>query len=158
MQRDPSLIPLSHDHHHALSLCVLTRRSLGADSSPENLAAQAAVIIEKFDTDLRRHFDLEEQILFPALGAFDAMRELIAELLEEHSRLAGYVDSLRANSDARIIEEFCSLLQLHVRKEESRLFETAQKLLSRDQLDDLGNKLSHSPHSCSIPRPGPNVT
>jgi hemerythrin-like domain-containing protein len=151
MQRDPSLIPLSHDHHHALSLCVLTRRSLAADSSPHNLATQAAAIVEKFDTDLRRHFDLEERILFPALAAFEAMRGLIAELLSEHRQLAGYVDSLRANSDASVIEEFCHLLQLHVRKEESQLFETAQQLLSRDQLDDLGRSLSHPPTACAIP-------
>jgi len=33
MLRDPSLIPLSHQHHNGLALCVLVRRSLAADGS-----------------------------------------------------------------------------------------------------------------------------
>ena len=33
MLRDPSLIPLSHQHHNGLALCVMTRRSLAADAS-----------------------------------------------------------------------------------------------------------------------------
>ena len=41
MLRDPSLIPLSHQHHNGLALCVLTRRSLAADSSPGNIAKLA---------------------------------------------------------------------------------------------------------------------
>ena len=40
MLRDPSLIPLSQQHHNGLALCVLTRRALVEDSSPENVAKQ----------------------------------------------------------------------------------------------------------------------
>ena len=55
MRRDPSLIPLSHQHHNGLALCVLTRRSLGADSSPENLATLARRVIDRYELELTNH-------------------------------------------------------------------------------------------------------
>ena len=152
MLRDASLIPLSHDHHHALALCVLTNRSLAADPSSGNVAQQAALIVREFDSDLRRHFDVEERILFPALSAFESVNTLIAELLMEHRQLTGCVESLRLLADRAVIDEFCRVLQQHVRKEESRLFESAQQLLSRDQLRDLGTKLAaaRTPYVCDF--------
>jgi hemerythrin-like domain-containing protein len=124
MLRDPSLIPLSHDHHHALALCVLTTRSLASGESLETLSHN---IVEHYQTELRRHFDLEERVLFPVL---------------EHRRIEQLVESLRSSQERVLIEEFCTLLQQHVRKEESQLFEQAQRLLTRGQLDDLGAKLA----------------
>ena len=41
MLRDPILVPLSHQHHNGLALCVMTRRSLAADSSAQNVAKLA---------------------------------------------------------------------------------------------------------------------
>jgi hemerythrin-like domain-containing protein len=44
--------------------------------------------------------------------------------------------------------EFSRLLRLHVRKEETVLFEQAQRLLSREQLDTVGHLLrSHRQRS-----------
>jgi len=138
MRRDPSLIPLSHDHHHALALCVLTTRGLAAED-PANLARN---IVEYYEREMRRHFAVEERILFPALD--EHARALIAELLSEHRRMEQMIESLRSGHEHALIEEFCKLLQQHVRSEENHLFETAQRLLTRDQLDELGRKLSSS--------------
>lgn len=137
MLRDPSLIPLSHDHHHALALCVLTTRSLASGESLETLSHN---IVEHYQTELRRHFDLEERVLFPVLDPH--VRELVDGLLSEHRRIEQLVESLRSSQERVLIEEFCTLLQQHVRKEESQLFEQAQRLLTRGQLDDLGAKLA----------------
>ena len=65
MLRDPSLIPLSHQHHNGLALCVMTRRSLAADSSAENIAKLARRAIDRYEVELVNHFEMEEQVLFP---------------------------------------------------------------------------------------------
>ena len=136
MRRDPALIPLSRDHHHALALCVVTRREL----NDSNVAAQAARIVREFDAEIARHFAKEEQVLFPDLQTL--MGDLVAELLSEHERIRALVEGLRAAPERAVIEDFIAILPQHVRKEESRLFEDAQRLLSRDQLDQLGARLT----------------
>src|SRR4051794_9184869 len=87
MLRDPGLIPLSRDHHHALALCVFTERALAADGSPTGVAAAARRIVQKFDSEIRGHFEFEEQVLFPAFHGIPSTGTLIAELLAEHRRM-----------------------------------------------------------------------
>src|SRR5436190_16238289 len=103
MLRDPGLIPLSQEHQHALGLCVLTRRSLGADRSAENLATQAHKIIEKFDAEIRDHFDFEERVLFPMVKDHPQLHDLIADLLGEHVRILAAVEQLRYNPSREAI-------------------------------------------------------
>ena len=68
MLRDPSLIPLSHQHHNGLALCVLTRRALAADPSPANIDRLARRVIDRYELELVNHFEIEEQVLFPVCG------------------------------------------------------------------------------------------
>src|SRR5271157_1249653 len=91
MLRDPALIPLSHQHHNGLSLCVLTRRSLAADGSPDNVAKLARRIIGRYELELINHFEIEEQVLFPACGPMPIVGELVAD----HRALEGMVAHLR---------------------------------------------------------------
>lgn len=137
MLRDPALIPLSRDHQHALALCVVAERVLGSDDSHAAADAQARKIVDKFDSEIARHFEVEERILFPALADFADVRDLISELLDEHSKLIALVDRLRTDANREIIAEFTTMLQAHVRKEERQLFEEAQRLLSRERMDAL---------------------
>lgn len=138
MRRDPGLIPLSRDHQHALSLCVLADRALAAGSPTGEFPAQARNIARKFDEEMRAHFDFEERVLFPALAPFPQLAPLIAELLDDHRQLIGLVDTLRTSSRRAPIEQFSTLLEQHVRKEERSLFEQAQQLLSREELNRIG--------------------
>ncbi|MGH9633072.1 MAG: hemerythrin domain-containing protein [Bryobacteraceae bacterium] len=139
MRRDPSLIPLSHQHQHALALCVLVDRAL---ASGEDAEAQARVVVDQFDSEMQKHFEVEEQILFPAVMAFASVHDLITELIAEHRRMAALVESLRSSGDRSVILEFSGLLRRHVRKEESVLFEEAQRLLSREQLEAMGEQIA----------------
>jgi hemerythrin-like domain-containing protein len=145
MLRDSALIPLSHDHQHALALCVLTDRALAATGAAESVAPQARRILEQFDSEIRDHFEFEEQVLFPALETFPSASNLVAELTMEHRRIVSIVDSLRLRSDRSVIQEFCQVLGQHVRKEERLLFEEAQRLLSREQLDEIGQTRRRGP-------------
>ena len=134
MKRDPSLIPLSHQHHNGLALCVMTRRDLAADSSLENVAKLARRVIDRYEIELVNHFEIEEQVLFPACGPMD----LIDELIGEHRKLEALVAALRESPSAQKLEAFCALLSSHIRREESKLFERIQRELPRETLDRVG--------------------
>ena len=134
MLRDPSLIPLSHQHHNGLGLCVMTRRSVAKDSSPENVARLARRAIDRYELELVNHFEIEEQVLFPACGPLP----LIEELLAEHRELERLIAQLRSAATPDLLERFCQLLSTHIRREESELFEQIQRTLPREVLDRAG--------------------
>jgi hemerythrin-like domain-containing protein len=136
MLRDPSLIPLSHQHHNGLALCVLTERSLASDSSPENVGKLARKAVDRYDIELTNHFQIEEDILFPATDS-----ALIPVLIAEHRRMEAMIGGLRAGPSAALLLEFTALLRAHIRREESELFEEIQRRLPRTTLDALGKEI-----------------
>jgi hypothetical protein len=83
MKRHPALIPLSHDHHHAL---VEVRRLRRAADIPES-AAVATEFLRFFAGETVEHFREEEELLFPLVVDFDEARELLVQALLEHQRL-----------------------------------------------------------------------
>jgi len=139
MFRDRSLIPLSHDHQHALALSVHIRRALSGATAESAVQTLANSVISHFETEMRGHFECEEAVLFPALVGIEDTRLLIAELVRQHRDLAALVDQLRWQPDDRLLESFAELLTPHVRKEERVVFEEAQRLLSREQMDVMGS-------------------
>jgi hemerythrin-like domain-containing protein len=137
MLRDPSLIPLSQQHHNGLALCLLTRRSLATDSSPENVARLARRAIDRYELELVNHFEIEEQVLFPACGPMP----IIAELIREHRAIEAFIGELRAAPSPALLERLCELLSSHIRREESELFEHIQRVLPRETLDRAGREI-----------------
>jgi hemerythrin-like domain-containing protein len=137
MLRDPSLIPLSQQHHNGLALCVLTRRSLAADSSPENVARLARRAIDRYELELVNHFELEEQVLFPACGPMP----MVAELIQEHRAIEAFIAELCVSPSPVVLERLCELLSSHIRREESELFEHIQRVLPRETLDRAGREI-----------------
>jgi hemerythrin-like domain-containing protein len=148
MLRDPSLIPLSHQHQHGLAFCVLVRRSLAADETAANLARLAGHVADLFTVELANHFEIEEQVLFPACGPLP----LIAELLADHRALEAVSAQIQAAPSAGLLEQFCDLLSTHIRREEQDLFEVLQRQLPRDLLDSLGREIDRrAVHACLPP-------
>lgn len=141
MLRDRSLIPLSHEHQHALGMCVLVQRALAADGSAENLARQREVILEKWNGEIRAHFLLEETVLFPAVGGFPGAAALVDELVADHAAMRDLVGELEAGAERGVMERLCVALAEHVRREERGLFEKAQQWMTREELDALGERL-----------------
>ena len=137
MLRDASLIPLSHQHHNGLALCVMTRRSLAADGTPANVAKLARRAIDRYELELVNHFEIEEQVLFPECGPMP----LIAQLLAEHRMIEGLIAQLRTTPTGVLLEQFCGLLSAHIRREENELFEQIQRVLPREVLDRAGSEI-----------------
>ncbi len=136
MLRDKNLIPLSHQHHNGLALCVLIGRSLDHDPSPENLARLARRAVDRFDLELTNHFAIEEQVLFPAIDL-----PIVAELIAEHREVERLIACLRTQPDEVTLKSFTSLLRAHIRREENELFEEIQKRLPPETLERLGGDI-----------------
>jgi hemerythrin-like domain-containing protein len=110
---------------------------LSADSSPENLLKLARRAIDRYELELVNHFEIEEQVLFPACGPMP----LIAELLAQHREIEVFIAQLRIAPSATLLEQLCELLSKHIRSEENELFEQAQRTLPRDVLDRMGSEI-----------------
>lgn len=137
MLRDPSLIPLSHQHHNGLALCVLTDRGLAADSTPASVQKLAQRIIDRYEIELINHFELEEQLLFPACPG-----PLSDQLIAEHRQMEAMVQQLRTNPSPHLLSQFTQLLRSHIRREENDLFQAIQRDLPRPQLDSIGQEIA----------------
>ena len=136
MLRDPSLIPLSQQHHNGLALCVLTERSLAQDAAAANVVALARKAIDRYELELANHFEMEESILFPASDS-----PLIAGLIADHRELEAMIARMRVEPSAGLLLEFTALLRIHIRREENELFEEIQRSLPRETLDALGKEI-----------------
>jgi hemerythrin-like domain-containing protein len=141
MLRDPNLIPLSHQHHNGLAMCVLTRRSLREDSSAANVARLARRAIDRYELELANHFEIEEQILFPAVEKECGSLALVADLIAQHRQLENIIAQLRSAATAELLERLCSLLAGHIRREENDLFQMAQSRLPETILRELGEAI-----------------
>jgi hemerythrin-like domain-containing protein len=141
MLRDPALIPLSQQHHNGLALCILTERGIAGDASAENLARLAQRIIDRYEIELINHFGIEENTLFPAIRAELGDVPAIAELIADHRALEAMVDKMRSAPSAALLQEFCTLLRRHIRREENELFQDIQQRLPIETLAAVGKEI-----------------
>lgn len=139
MKRHRALIPLSHDHHHALVEARRLRRA--ADGSDSREAATA--FLRFFAIETVRHFREEEELLFPTVVGFAEARESLVQALLEHQHLHALAVRLRERLDgggamADIMRELGELLERHIRYEERCLFPLIERLLQDSTLGALG--------------------
>jgi hemerythrin-like domain-containing protein len=143
MLRDPSLIPLSHQHQRALALCVRLERALQAGAP--DLDAWQLEVHQHYVNEVQFHFAAEERVLFPAARRFPELDALVNELSGEHERLReSFVHAEQGTMNQSELEIFAALLSGHIRKEERQLFESMQKQMRRDELKSLGVELGRA--------------
>jgi hemerythrin-like domain-containing protein len=117
-KRDPSLVPLSHDHHHGLVRVFRIRQALLAG---KDLEREAVVTCDFFARDLAPHFRAEEEILVPVLRESGAVgAHALSRLVDEHRTLERLVPELSRGVAA--LRDFADLLERHIRREEREIF------------------------------------
>ncbi|GAB1595081.1 hemerythrin domain-containing protein [Lysobacter claricitrinus] len=107
-------------------------------------------LLEKIRLELDVHTQIEEEIFYPAfkeaVGESDD-EAMVFEALEEHRAagelvlpdlLATDVTSDRFSGRAKVLKE---LVEHHAKEEETEMFKTARKVLSREELDELGTRM-----------------
>ena len=154
MLRDKSLMPLSHQHQHALALCVRIDRA--SPIAEKDLSPWLTEIGQLFQNEIQFHFVAEENVLFPAACKFNELVHLVEDLRSDHDWLRVHFE--KARSHAMTGEEVRALaerLSAHVRKEERLLFERLQQLMTVEELAGIGKKLDQalegSVQICALP-------
>ena len=140
-RRHDSLVPLSHDHHHALAQA---RRLTEAASMSDDAERRRATddFINFYLGSLLRHFREEEELFFAPIVDDGDAQALIARALTEHLRVHARVRRLKRDLVDGVVEptqltELSKLLTAHVRFEERDLLPLVEQLLSEDELKDL---------------------
>jgi hemerythrin-like domain-containing protein len=142
MLRDPALIPLSHQHQHALALCVRIGKAFAAVHDTPDVHAWELEIVQLFDTEISSHFEAEEKLIFPAASHHEELLQLVDELRIEHTLIRRNVARAKARQfTVTDLQVFTATLSEHIRKEEGQLFASMQRLLSKEQIRELGSSL-----------------
>ncbi|HZD39479.1 MAG TPA: hemerythrin domain-containing protein [Terriglobales bacterium] len=144
--RHPSLIRLSHDHHHGLALALRCRKQSLGQIKPmgaEGLRERSAEVTQFFATDLVPHFRAEEEILFPLLrSAVPQSVPVIEQLLGEHEQISAMVENLnRGQGLSQILFDLGDLLERHIRLEERELFPLYEENVAADEAERTGEKI-----------------
>jgi len=140
MRRHPSLMPLSHDHHHGLALALRCRKQALGQIKPmgiQGLRERADEVRGFFSKNLESHFQAEEKILFPMMSScVSESQPLIQRLIDEHGKIRAAVRKLRGDAGAaKILFDFGDLLEGHIRREERELFPLFERCVT---LEDAG--------------------
>ena len=126
MKRHQLLIPLSHDHHHAL---VEARRLRRAADRADDPSGPATTFLRFFRTSSVPHFREEEETLFPLVVDVEEARELLVQALLDHQHLYALVAALETGDDIRAtMRELGERLEAHVRLEEQALFPLIERV------------------------------
>ena len=106
-------------------------------------------LLSQIRLNLKAHTTIEEEIFYPAFKQAGDKEEakMYYEALEEHRAAGDLVlpdllntapDSDQFSGRAKVLKE---LIEHHVKEEEEQMFKEAKKLLSKDELNELGKQL-----------------
>ena len=147
MKRHPALVPLSRQHHDGLALGVMIERGLRDGAGPpdtaqlERLREQA---LDLWQLEFRGHFEVEEQIVFPAARQAGEPG-LVDTLIAEHEAIRLQFEALEraaATEAGPLLDELRTALVRHIRTEERVLFQAMQAAMDQPQLEALGRAVS----------------
>jgi len=137
MLRDKNLVPLSHQHQHALAMCVRLDRALAKGDA--DLTAWQEEIVSMWESEIRFHFEAEEKVLFPAAEKYASLQPLVKQLISEHGTLRDFFARAKARPlDAGALRNFGETLSQHIRTEERELFEGCQRQMPSDEMAHTG--------------------
>ena len=163
MLRDKNLIPLSHQHQHALAMCVRLDRALA--NCDADLDTWQEEIAGTWESEIRFHFEAEEKVLFPAAEKYTALGPLLKQLLSEHATLRDFFARAKTRHlDVAALKTFGETLSRHIRTEERQLFEECQRQMPAEELARTGaameeyfSKSGMPGASCALPSSSKNV-
>jgi iron-sulfur cluster repair protein YtfE (RIC family) len=144
--RHPSLVALSHDHHHGLALALRCRKQALGQLKPMGVAGldeRAKEFVDFYRADLIGHFRAEEEVLFPLMRAAAAANTaLLDELIEQHQEIAKAIAPLEAGSGlSKLLFDIGDLLERHIRREERELFPLFETQIEPAKAEMIGVEL-----------------
>lgn len=145
MKRHPALINLSREHHAALILAqILKKDGPNFKDLPSDDEGKRNYTISFYKTDLAKHFQFEEEILFPFVNKqSDLLKEQTVQLISEHKKLKSMIQKLSTPGNVEtLLDRIGMLLEKHIRFEERVYFQKVQEIFPDNELDDLLSRFS----------------
>ena len=133
MKRHERLIPLTHDHHHALAQARHLR--MGAEAELDERIAALRRFVDFYESDALLHFREEEEMVFPLVVDRPEAEPGLTRLMMEHLRMHALVRVLRGQADcpaAGTMNELATMLEGHIRFEEKTLFPLVERLAASE--------------------------
>ena len=137
MKRDSALQPLSHQHHNALTGCLLIKKGVQKKADKKILKD---FVQRLYKDDLLQHLDAEEKFVFPMLDRIDAHYRSIAQADHERIRVLGERVNVHEDGYA-LYSAIANLVEQHIRFEERVIFNKMQENLSDAELQQLSGSL-----------------
>ena len=97
-----------------------------------------------FELELVHHFEVEEQVLFPAVRDRLASDGIVDQLIAQHREIESLAGRLAVAPESEripLLREFGQLLSRHIRIEERQLFEEVQEKVLPQDLSELGAQI-----------------
>ncbi len=103
-------------------------------------------LFTQLKTELDIHAEVEEKIFYPVLEKADESRDITLEAFEEHRLVKQLLGELAAEAkdDEKWTAKFTVLkeqVEHHVEEEEGEMFKKARKVLSREEIEELGARM-----------------
>jgi len=139
--RHETLIPLTHDHHHALAQAKKLH-DVGKMTDQGERRNLANDFLNFYFGRAVRHFHEEEELFFAPLIDEPEARDLVLRAVSDHLRIHALVRTVKrqltdGEADQETLGEISRILTEHVRFEEKELFPLVERLIPEEQLEDL---------------------
>ena len=137
MRRHDALIPLSHDHHHALA--QVRRLKSGAEADDGSRVETTRAFLDFFRDDTLDHFRQEEEKVFPLGVDSPELRADLERVMFEHLQIHRLVLSLQEETNegapsSGLMTRLAIALEAHIRFEEKVVFPGIERVAA-DRLD-----------------------
>ncbi|AEL23977.1 hemerythrin domain-containing protein [Cyclobacterium marinum] len=144
LRRHPAFVPVSRDHHFGLLLVWKVRQGREKSIVPERLLNYVKYF---FSNHMEPHISLEESVIFTYMAKNDLLRK---EVESQHRNIQkAYKELSKFKEDELLtkLDEFCHMVEAHIRFEERKLFQYMQVELLNKELEELEGKVAavHKP-------------
>jgi iron-sulfur cluster repair protein YtfE (RIC family) len=122
-----------------------------ANELSDRAYAARARLFQQIERELKLHTQIEEQIFYPALKAKTKAatpeRDEVLEAYEEHAGAKELLRRIEATDPKdetykAKVQVLSEMVIHHAQEEESEMFKQARKLLSKGELEELGDEIA----------------
>lgn len=144
MKRHDSLAPLSREHHPALLLAQLLKKSAPAyKGMPADTEGKILYAAEFYSSHLIAHFNDEEKVFEKLKGINSLLDTAIKEIIAEHLVLRKLFEGISNQPDPITYNDTLGhSLEKHIRKEERELFPMIEKSVDETTLATIAQLLN----------------
>ncbi|MCM3873655.1 MAG: hemerythrin domain-containing protein [Pyrinomonadaceae bacterium] len=119
------------------------------DGTTERALKTREELFTQLKTELDIHAKIEETIFYPVLEKAEESRDITLEAFEEHRLVKQLLNELAAEAkdDEKWTAKFTVLkenVEHHVEEEEGELFKKARRVLSKEEIEELGTRMEEA--------------